>query len=204
MCVRSWCPNGRHIGCARWARGCPVCAPEGRVGGRHLPELTPEPVSWDLWESATEGHRNVNLVRMKCVDARGSALDSPPQRARRPSAGVDVAAYSSSDGRVRSLPSMWSPRLAASSCPGTAVPGNVEDQEYGQILQSEGRGVTLCSSATKTQPEMLRVFGRWLILLRWGKCYGGSCRPPRCSRLQFLWVLCGRRGRLSIWKGTKT
>ena len=76
----------------------------------------------------------------KDVDARGSALYSPSQRSEQPSAGGDMTACSFSDGRARGWPSVWSPRTAAKLRPGAVVPGNVEDQEYCQILQLRGRG----------------------------------------------------------------
>ena len=84
-------------------------------------------------ESVTEGHCNVNLARMEDVDARGSPWDSLPQRAKRPPAGGDVAAYSSAGGPPGSLPATWSPTLAAELRTGTMVPGNFADRKNGQI-----------------------------------------------------------------------
>ena len=126
--------EGRRARCARWAQDCPVRESAGGVRGRRFLAMNPEPPSWDLLESATKGRRDANLARMKDVDARGSAWDSLPQRAKKPSAGGDVAAYSPSDGRPRGLSVMWSPSTAAELRAGPMVPGNVEGQRYGQIL----------------------------------------------------------------------
>ena len=42
--------GGRRTGCARLARGCPIRASVGGVGGRRFLAMTPEPASWDPWE----------------------------------------------------------------------------------------------------------------------------------------------------------
>ena len=104
------------------------------MGGRRFLAMTPEPASWGLWGTVARGRRNVNLVRLDDVDARGSASDSPPLRAKVPSAGGDMTAYSSSDGRVRSLPPLWAPVASAKQCAGAMSSSAIEDQKYDQIL----------------------------------------------------------------------
>lgn len=85
--------------------------------------------SRDLWESATEGRRSVNLVAFSEGDARGSAFDSLPQPAREPSAGGDMTAYSPFKGRPCGLSGMWAPRAAAMLRAGAASPVGVENDE---------------------------------------------------------------------------
>ena len=82
--------------------------------------------------------------------------------------GGGAVMYSSSDGRVRALPPMWSPRQATILCSGAAVPGNVEDQDYGQILQRWGRDVPFVSTATKSLCSCAGSCS-WLNLLREGE-----------------------------------
>ena len=82
----------------------------------------------------TKVRRNVNMVRLGDVDARGPASDSLPQRARGPSAGGDMAAFSSSDGRARGLPSLRTPKVAAEQRAGATLAIAVGDEKYDQIL----------------------------------------------------------------------
>ena len=95
--------------------------------------MTPGHAPWDLWDMATKDHRNVNLVRLDDVDARGFALESQSQSAKGPSAGGDMTAHSSSDGRARSLPPSWTPDVAAEQCAGAMSASAVEDQKCDQI-----------------------------------------------------------------------
>ena len=45
-----------------------------------------------------------------------------------------MTAYSSSDGRPRSLSATWSPSTVARLRTGSVAAGNVGEEEYGQIL----------------------------------------------------------------------
>ena len=132
--------DGRRTGRDRWVQCCPVSASVDGAGGRRFLAMTFEPASRDPWGMATKGRRNVNLVRMEDVDARGPPAGFLSQRAERPPAGGGVAAFSSSDGRPRSLPPLWSPRVAAELCAFAIARGAVEDQKRDQVLQLKGGG----------------------------------------------------------------
>ena len=92
--------------------------------------VAPEPVSWEMWCAAAGNHQTVHLASMRAVDERASPVDSLAQPAKKPSAGDDVAAFSSSSGFRRELLPMWSPFGV-----GPSVAGQVSEEEYGQILQ---------------------------------------------------------------------
>ena len=113
---------------ARWVQGCPIRLSFGCVGGRRFSALTSGPTSSDLWEAMTEGRRNANSSPLRDVDERGSTLDSLSQRAKKPSAGGDVAANSSSAGRPCSMPPAHTPRTAAQMCSGRASPSGVAEE----------------------------------------------------------------------------
>ena len=96
--------------------------------------LTPEPVSWDMWCSVTGNHRNVHLASLQPVGDCKSPADSLAQRAKKPSAGGDMAAFSPVSGLQRELPPRWSPGTIDEFHVGPHLAGRVAREEYGQIL----------------------------------------------------------------------
>ena len=94
--------------------------------------MTPEPISWELWSSASANHRNAKRASLANVDVLKSQLESLSQRLKQPSAGGDMAVYSSNTGAKRDLPPLWSPRTMRVHGVGPSVTVSA-DEEYGQI-----------------------------------------------------------------------
>ena len=65
---------------------------------------------------------------------RRSPADSLTQRAKQPSVGGDVVAFSTASGRQRELPPMWAPRTMRQLGAGLYIGGRFVEEEYGQIL----------------------------------------------------------------------
>ena len=124
--------RGDRSGSAPWVPGCPVrVSPAGVGGDRWLVEVR-EPISWELRSSVSEKHLNVERVSLVKVDKLQSHMESSSQRSEQPSAGGDMAAYSSKSGAKRDSLPLWSPRAMRIHGVGPSVNGS-NDGEYGQI-----------------------------------------------------------------------
>ena len=121
--------RGETSGYARRIPGRPVRVSLGGVGGNRLLVLTPEPASRDLWAAATSNHRNVRLASFVAVDEMKSPTESSAQGARHPSAGGNMAVYSSKNSAQFELPLMWTPRMIRTRGAGPFVNGNVVGQD---------------------------------------------------------------------------
>ena len=66
--------------------------------------MTPEPVLWPTWQAAVNKPRDVRAYLFECVGDRGTPVDCLARRAKPPSAGGQMVAYSPSTGEKLSLP----------------------------------------------------------------------------------------------------
>ena len=77
--------------------------------------MTPEPVLWPTWQAALGNHRSVEGSLIEYVDANGTSVQHLAQRAKPPSAGGNMVAYSSSAGKKLPLPALaWLSEAKAS------------------------------------------------------------------------------------------
>ena len=84
----------------------------GGVGGNRMLLKVPEPITSELWPEVTGDLRNVRLGRLSEVDARGDPQQSSVSRAKQPSAGGRMVAYSPKSGTQRAVEPWQSPDLA--------------------------------------------------------------------------------------------
>ena len=89
---------------AQWVSGCPARISAGGVGGGRMLGMAPEPVLWPTWQPAVGNHRSDKGSLIEYVDANGASAQRSAQRAKPPSAGGTIVAYSSPTGKKLSLP----------------------------------------------------------------------------------------------------
>ena len=99
--------RGVNYGSARWVAGRPVRFSIGGVGGNGPLVLTPEAVTWQTRCTLMDNRRNVKFGTLAKAGKCRAPLGSLPQRAKHPSSGGSMAAYSSTSGFPRELELMW-------------------------------------------------------------------------------------------------
>ena len=137
--VREWLAlggayvRGDSPGSARWFPGCPARVSAGGVGGNRWLVMTPGPIPRDLRSPVSGNHRNAKRVSLANADKLKFPLESLSQRPKQPSAGGNVAKYSSKSGAKRDLLPRRPPRTMRIHGAVPSVNGS-NDDEYGQIL----------------------------------------------------------------------
>ena len=139
-------------GRARRVQGAPARMSAGDVGGRRFAGCAPKTASRELRKLMTKGRRNVNLVSLSKVYARGSSWDSWPRHAKRPSTGGDVAAYSPADGHPCSLSGMWTPRAATRLRASPRRPAASMDRGAARYYRQEAVVAPACRRNTCSNP----------------------------------------------------
>ena len=75
------------------------------------------------------------MASLQAADDRKSAAGSLAQRAKQPSAGGDMAAFSPASGTQRELPTIGYPRAIRQLGGGPLLDGRIVEEKYGQISE---------------------------------------------------------------------